>query len=327
MTVETGNDFVPHARMRYQQPGSPFEVSSNDLPSGDIYTCPGNTMSFPSPGAVRARAEQGGKFRSYANLVCFSELGLMVKWGEKITIAEGQCLWFIRNHLRHSVPVPRIFGWKRDQNQTFLYLELVPGDTLADRWNGLNEIERSSLCKQLREMVSSWRQIRPCPGTSRFKLSQIGGQALRDIMFSEAGHYPGGPFPNVATFHDFFVGLPWYTRPECAGSKLDRKARAGLEDDVPVVFTHGDLDQTNILISRAGQGPLRIMAVIDWHQSGWYPIHWERLKAQMVAYPDSDWGTKYLPRVLDPANYEYFWAFEYVSMCILAGGVVERTDE
>ncbi|KAM3421445.1 hypothetical protein BST61_g1839 [Cercospora zeina] len=85
---------------------------------------------------------------------------------------------------------------------------------------------------------------------------------------------------------------------------------AGLRDDIPVVFTHADLDFSNIILSDSQDGPVRIKAIIDWHQSGWYPEPWEWLKSQSVVGPHSDWAKKYLSRVLESVPYEYFYAWE-----------------
>jgi aminoglycoside phosphotransferase (APT) family kinase protein len=92
---------------------------------------------------------------------------------------------------------------------------------------------------------------------------------------------------------------------------------SGLADDTPVRFTHADLDQANILVSTADDGPLRIVAIIDWHQSGWYPERLEVLKAQIVGEPGSDWVTKYLPKALGIPDPEYGYAFEYVSLATI----------
>lgn len=295
----------------------PIEVSVPDLPADDSCTFANHHLSLPSPADVRARGEQEGidiTRSSRPDPVRFPELGLIVKWGEDVTIAEGQCLWFIKRHLQHSVPVPAIFGWRRDQNQTFLYLELVEGDMLASRWNGMTESERSSICEQLSGMIASWRRIKK-PRGADIKLSQIGDQALRDIMFLDGGDYPAGPFSTVAEFHDFFGNLGRRKRPKVAREEVEELA--GLSDDIPVLFTHADLDQSNILISTDGDGPLRIVAIIDWHQSGWYPEHWEMLKAQTVGEFGSDWVNVYLPTVLNAPNFEYYYSWEFINMKII----------
>ena len=65
--------------------------------------------------------------------------------------------------------------------------------------------------------------------------------------------------------------------------------RAGLPDDVPVFFTHADLTPSNIILS-SQSGQQRIVAIIDWHQSGWYPAYWEACKSISNTDPKSALG-------------------------------------
>jgi thiamine kinase-like enzyme len=55
--------------------------------------------------------------------------------------------------------------------------------------------------------------------------------------------------------------------------------RLELPDD-PINFTHGDLHRSNILVTPAADGPSRVMAIVDWHQCGWYPAYWEYCNAR-----------------------------------------------
>lgn len=42
-------------------------------------------------------------------------------------------MWTIR-HLLPNVPVPEVYGWCRDQGETFSHMQLVDGITLEDAW-------------------------------------------------------------------------------------------------------------------------------------------------------------------------------------------------
>lgn len=74
--------------------------------------------------------------------------------------------------------------------------------------------------------------------------------------------------------------------------------RYGLPDHCAIKFTHGDLHRSNILVTSSP--PYRVMAIIDWEQSGWLPAYWEVRKAQMSAWDDGEeWASDYLPIILD----------------------------
>jgi hypothetical protein len=140
------------------------------LPYDDEVTFPTSSFfqnhastSLPPPNAVRHVASRSpdpsAKRRTRPPPVYFPNLGLCVKYGTEVTIAEGQCLLFIRSKLSLSVPVPEVYGWCKYDGQVFIYMELVDGVTLEKSWGGLNEGGRRAVCEQLRCMVDAWRGL------------------------------------------------------------------------------------------------------------------------------------------------------------------------
>ena len=145
-------------------------VDQSELPSATNLTFSESAFiakncgkTLPSPDEVRKQAVANGLDVSQTfrpDPVKFPDLGLLVKWGTDVTIAEGQCLWFMRNYMRDKVPVPEIYGWRCDEETTFLYMELVDGDTLEARWPTLAEADRTRVCTQLRDIVQRLRQLK-----------------------------------------------------------------------------------------------------------------------------------------------------------------------
>ena len=146
----------------------------------------------------------------------------------------------------------------------------------------------------------------------------IGRQGVGDIIFRDIGDPHPGPFTNLAAFHDYFARCSCRRHPEW-NPRLDFPELAGLSDDRPVVFTHGDFHRNNIIVSRKAKDLTpRVLAIIDWHQSGWYPIDWEWLKAQwMCEIIDDENGsrrdTDWLLKIMDPAEQGYWYAWEFVT--------------
>ena len=63
--------------------------------------------------------------------------------------------------------------------------------------------------------------------------------------------------------------------------------RIEIRDEIPIVFTHGDLLAPNTILT-PGPNP-KVAAIIDWGQAGWYPAYWEYCKARIVWLdPDSN---------------------------------------
>jgi hypothetical protein len=123
----------------------------------------GKSRTLPSPEKVREIAKATNKnawLRSRPPPVICEDLGLLVKYGEEITIAEGQCLLALRQLLPDTVPVPEVYGWREDDGQVFIYMELVNGITLGKSWDNMNKEDRIAVCHQLRHMVDAWRNLK-----------------------------------------------------------------------------------------------------------------------------------------------------------------------
>lgn len=149
-------------------------VSPSSLPNAHAEIFPSSTFftqnaiagQLPTPAEVRAQ----GISQNHSRLgdwnpppAVFSELNLLVKYGGAASIAEGQCLWMIRSYLGDAVPVPEVYGWCREGDESFIYMELIRGCTLDQRWDRLSTIEKESLCEQLRPMLGALHTLRQDP--------------------------------------------------------------------------------------------------------------------------------------------------------------------
>ncbi|KAL5589467.1 hypothetical protein FOVSG1_011334 [Fusarium oxysporum f. sp. vasinfectum] len=113
---------------------SPPTIFVDSLPKGSSVTFKDSTFfthngpgaTFPSADQVRVKSEAGDHVLDRKNTVIFESLGLVVKFGKepRVTVAEGQCLWWLRRHVP-SVPVPEMYGWTEDGGEVFLYMQLV----------------------------------------------------------------------------------------------------------------------------------------------------------------------------------------------------------
>jgi hypothetical protein len=123
---------------------------------------PPDQLSLPEPDEVREQARQStnphAKILTRPPPVTFSSLGVLVKYGSQVSIAEAQCLLLFRKFLP-AVPVPEVYAWRKDGKQTFIYMELIAGVTLEECWTDLSEVERVAICQELRDMVKSWRKL------------------------------------------------------------------------------------------------------------------------------------------------------------------------
>ncbi|KAK2049291.1 kinase-like protein [Colletotrichum somersetense] len=220
--------------------------------------------ALPTPAEVRARNEEVGRFRAARfnrpPAVKFPSLGLVVKYGSGVTIVEAQSQLMVHERLRGTVPVPEIFALAEDDGQLFMYMSLIEGVTLQERWCDLNEDERRMICEELKEMLRALRALEQV-SHDRF-VGSLGKQPVNDISLLD-GPGPRGPFTGTN-----------------AVQRFEDACRIEIDGEVPIVFTHNDLVAPNIMLS-LGRNP-KVAAIIDRGQSRWLPAYWEYCKAKWV---------------------------------------------
>jgi hypothetical protein len=121
----------------------------------------GRTRQFPKPTYLRSLYEP----YQYPRPVKFEDLGLIVKFGPNITVSEAINLWAIRRVFHDLVPVPEVYGWRILEQEgkspeVFIYMQLIQGPTLEQRWVTLSVTEKQTICSDLRTMVSCFRSLR-----------------------------------------------------------------------------------------------------------------------------------------------------------------------
>ncbi|KAH7319619.1 kinase-like domain-containing protein [Stachybotrys elegans] len=264
-------------------------------------------IKLPSPADIRAINARSGHVKA-TNFnrpppVQIRKLGLLVKYGGDVTTTEAETQRAVYHALKGRVPIPEVFGWVRDGGQTFIYMELIEGESLMARWTGLNETERLGVCRELRAMVASWRFMMKQDERDPY-LGSIAKKPLNDILFRDRPHLQG-PFFGHTAIADFHT---------VAGIDIQSSS---------IVFTHNDLVPPNILLSH-GPNP-RVVAIIDWGQSGWYPGYWEYCKARRVKVSNElmsdelqeEWEKKYLHQIIDREDDEtcyYPWLYFFLSI-------------
>lgn len=117
----------------------------------------------------------------------------------------------------------------------------------------------------------------------------IGGQPSMDMLcFGRMSH----PFHNSVAFYEFFMNIPFSDR-----ERAYERGHLPLPFDSPIVFTHSDLNFSNILITpRSSNETPQVLAIIDWEQSGWMPSFWEYSKQMFwkIWSPDDDMLTRHI---------------------------------
>ena len=219
---------------------------------------------------------------------------LIVKTGPFVHLTEAATLKFLSE--KTSIPVPRVHCAFVRNNRAVIVMERTRGVSLAQAWKTLSDADRESIFAQLRSIFQELRSLAPAEGTG---IESCCGGSLQDTRMPRS--WPRfGPFGTAQEFH---LWLRHGLRPEeeskhaCGEDEWrDIEAMAARQDGPwpAPVFTHGDLNPTNILV-RDG----RVVGIIDWEFAGWYPHYWEYTSAWYGSQLRPDWQEA-LVKFLDP---------------------------
>ncbi|OAA38530.1 Protein kinase-like domain protein [Cordyceps fumosorosea ARSEF 2679] len=222
----------------------------------------------------------------------------VVKTGRIVRMAEAETMKFVLDNT--SIPVPKVHNAYVDEmtGHVVIIMDFVEGQSLDEAWVAYTEDERRSVIAQLQDHMSQLRS---------FKGSFIGcidGTPCQDQYFySEKENY--GPYQ---TEQEFNQGIIDVMRKQ--GPYTFTEWRCDVWEDVmknhEIVLTHNDFDPRNILVRGA-----KVVAILDWEFSGFYPEYWEYCKA--VSCPDWEhpWSrSRAIDQILKPYYKEIavFWS-------------------
>lgn len=193
---------------------------------------------------------------------------LVVKTGPWVHLTEAASMNFVSKNT--SVPVPQIYCSFIHKHRAYIVMKRIQGDELALAWPILSEAERAGIIAQLHDMMRELRSLTP----SDEHIKSCTGGSLYDSRIPHA-RSRFGPFQSAQEFHC------WLRQDFSLGNYMDCKAHDDydsleamiIKQDGPwpsPVYTHGDLNPSNILVRKS-----KVVGIIDWEFSGWYPPYWE----------------------------------------------------
>lgn len=210
-------------------------------------------------------------FRRKGSVVQLSE-HFIVKKGLSVHLTEATTMRFVAEHT--SLPVPRVYCSFVHKNRAYIVMERIKGKTIAEAWPELSTESRRRVLKQLKDMVDELRSVKP---TSPARVESCANGSLRGSRIAHC--IPRmGPFETIQEFHLWLRKglLQPDPKQEVDDEWLEIASMIERQDGAwpPTVLTHGDLNPFNILV----QGD-KVVGLIDWECSGWYPYYWEYTSA------------------------------------------------
>lgn len=216
---------------------------------------------------------------------------VVLKYGYRVCVEEADMMRYVKEH--SSIPVPEVFACYRHgpipgrrgdlSHKTYIFMQYIPGQTLKDVWPSLDEATRARVARSLRNYLT---ELRSLPGKSWVGSPDRGGVRVHFLGNGPQGVFirrrrrymkaplieaRPGPFATVNDFHEALIDV--YGRlTKSFSAVLLRRALSQREHRI--VLTHGDFHPSNIIVHDGA-----VAAIIDWEYGGWFPEHWETMKA------------------------------------------------
>ncbi|KIW14225.1 hypothetical protein PV08_07007 [Exophiala spinifera] len=194
--------------------------------------------------------------------------GKVIKYGEPVNLQETKAISFVKQS-GLNIPVPEVYSSEMCEDVGVIEMELMEGDTLKNVWGKLSKDEKQSYAQQLRHIVN---QLRSLEG------DYIGALGQLPAVDARRDKNRGGPFLSETDFNKFLLSNTISTTPTIYRTMLEDVLSSRKHK---IVFTHGDLSPTNIIV-KEGQ----IVGIIDWEFAGWYPEYWESIQFFRALYTD-----------------------------------------
>ena len=143
-----------------------------------------------------------------------------------------------------------------------------------------------------------------------FRLGSVDVGHVTDLYFRSRDHRVG-PFRTIKEFNDSLQKGAFHVLDKPPSLEpLPDPYREYLSDSGGICFTHRDFNLRNAMGSE--EGPLGIVAVVDWEQAGWYPEYWEYAKLLVAEIHSDEWRWDgWVDRVIQVYENERFVVGEY----------------
>ena len=163
-----------------------------------------------------------------------------------------------------TAPVPHAYEHYKSEEFEHLVMEKMPGTTLENAWPTLSTAERESIADQVVDFIG--------------ELGNLQSPVIQAALLIDNPSEPGSAVLNCERFKGS-IG----NNPQIAAYVRERSA---VLEGQPNVFTHGDLDWSNIMVADK-----RVCGIVDWEVSGYFPPYWEWITVKRFAdgLPKESW--------------------------------------
>ncbi|KAI1496975.1 kinase-like domain-containing protein [Biscogniauxia marginata] len=206
-------------------------------------------------------------------------------------LIEAHTVRFLSQHT--SIPVPKVYCAFTYRGQAYTVMERIDGARAGQGWVRRSAESKEKILDQLRSIVEKIRAVSPPDGVG---VSNLLGGPIYDGRLS--GEPLRGPFSTVEDFHKSLRdGMELDDHYNVLPSDLQELVTFHKQTFSRPVLTHGDLSSLNVLV----RGD-KVVGIIDWDTSGWFPPYWEYTCAYNVN-PYNEFWRQEVDKFLTPMQY------------------------
>ena len=157
-----------------------------------------------------------------------------------------------------TIPVPTVLDVVENGRDSLMLMTTLPGHDLS-QYKAEN-ISEEVIEETMRDWFTQLRNLTP-PNPAQ-ACGADGGPCKSFRVAPD----PFGPFPDASSFNEYVMRTSPYKNWE----RLEKIVPKSYTKHHRVVFSHGDLHISNILMHQG-----RLSGLIDWECAGWYPEYWD----------------------------------------------------
>ncbi|TDL26786.1 hypothetical protein BD410DRAFT_835916 [Rickenella mellea] len=147
-------------------------------------------------------------------------------------------------------------------NDTFTYLvmEHIDGESLANRWDSLPQGTRNEVIDTLRDYISQLRQI---PSSHPGPIGPSPRRCYGPMFGGDRGQGPFADYEELSGYYDMVLS--------CAAKRIPQlKDSRKFDGSVPLVFTHNNLSMDHMILGKDNR-----IWIVGWNLAGCYPRWFE----------------------------------------------------
>jgi len=231
-------------------------------------------LTLPTPEEVDASTDVLYDFLNGSTRVVGLPNGLVVKYGLGTDLDEAKATAFVAKHT--SIPVPKIIGTYTHKDKNYIFMTRMKGKPLSTCLSSLSAEQLDSVAEDMKRYLTELRSLNVEDLEGRSFIGSVGFGPVKDSMLS-VGDEQRGPFTTLSDFYSSFLSRFWEAisfanprREEDDWWMHHLRRMYGENLHYNIVFCHADLHPSNILVEDG-----RVVGIVDWELSGWYPEYWE----------------------------------------------------